>query len=43
MDINGFTPKNVSQVIAGAKKSHAGYSFLDFLNLLKKKKKNILI
>lgn len=41
--INGFTPKNVSQVITGAKKSHAGYIFLDFLNFLKKKKKSILI
>ena len=28
--INGFTPKNVSQVITGAKKSHAGYIFLIF-------------
>lgn len=41
--INGFTPKNVSQVITGAKKSHAGYIFLDFFKLHKEEKENILI
>lgn len=42
MDINGFTPKNVSQVIAGAKKSHAGYSFLDFFKLTKEEKEKYI-
>ena len=39
--INGFTPKNVSQVITGAKKSHAGYIFLDFKLPKEEKEKHI--
>lgn len=40
--INGFTPKNVSQVITGAKKSHAGYIFLDFFKLHKEEKEKYI-
>jgi hypothetical protein len=40
--INGFTPKNVSQVITGAKKSHAGYIFLDFFKLPKEEKEKYI-
>lgn len=38
----GFTPKNVSQVITGAKKSHAGYIFLDFFKLPKEEKEKYI-
>lgn len=37
-----FTPKNVSQVITGAKKSHAGYIFLDFFKLPKEEKEKYI-
>ena len=40
--INGFNPKNVSQVITGAKKSHAGYIFLDFFKLHKEEKEKYI-
>lgn len=40
--INGFTPKNVSQVITGAKKSHVGYIFLDFFKLPKEEKEKYI-
>lgn len=40
--LNGFTPKNVSQVITGAKKSHAGYIFLDFFKLPKEEKEKYI-
>lgn len=39
---NGFTPKNVSQVINGTKKSHKGYVFVDFFKLDKKYKEQFL-
>lgn len=39
---HGFTPKNVSQVITGAKKSHAGYIFLDFFKLTKEEKEKYI-
>ena len=40
--VANFTPKNVSQVITGAKKSHAGYIFLDFLKLHKEEKEQYI-
>lgn len=39
---NGFRPGNVSQVICGSKKSHAGYKFYDFFNLSKKEKEKYI-
>jgi hypothetical protein len=36
------SPKNVSQVITGAKKSHAGYIFLDFFKLPKEEKEKYI-
>lgn len=34
--------RNVSQVITGAKKSHAGYIFLDFFKLPKEEKEKYI-
>lgn len=37
-----MTCKNVSQVITGVKKSHAGYIFLDFFKLHKEEKEKYI-